>query len=75
MDVEGFEPNIIIGATQIIQKYKPVIAISIYHKYDHLWRLPLAINALAEGYCFYLCPHYKAGWELVCYAVPSNRVL
>jgi len=74
MDVEGFEPNIIFGAQNFIKKHKPVIAIAIYHKFDHLWRLPLAINAIAKDYNFYLRPHFHAGWELVCYAVPKNRV-
>ena len=74
MDVEGFEPNIIFGAKETIKKYKPIIAISIYHKFDHLWRLPLAIHAFAADYDFYLRPHFFGGWELVCYAVPKNRV-
>lgn len=74
MDVEGFEPNIIFGAKQTIKKYQPIMAIAIYHKFDHLWRLPLVVNAISDGYNFYLRPHCKAGWELICYAVPRHRV-
>lgn len=75
MDVEGFEPNIIFGAKNIIKKYKPIIAISIYHKFDHLWRLPLAVHAISKDYDFYLKPHFHAGWELICYAVPKHRII
>ena len=75
MDVEGYEPNVIMGANEIIKKHEPIIAISIYHKYDHLWKLPLAVNALGKNYNFYLRPHFHAGWELICYAVPKSRVL
>ena len=73
MDVEGFEPNVIFGAQDLIQKHNPIIAISVYHKYDHLWRLPLAVHALSNKYNFYLRPHCHAGWELICYAVPKQR--
>ncbi len=73
MDVEGFEPNVIFGAKKIIQKYTPIIAVSIYHKFDHIWKLPLAINALSNNYNFYLRPHFMTGWELVFYAVPKSR--
>ncbi len=74
MDVEGFEPHIIFGAQNFIKQHKPIIAIAIYHTFDHLWRLPLAVNALSKDYDFYLRPHCRAGWELICYAVPKNRL-
>lgn len=73
MDVEGFEPNVIFGAKNIIKKFTPIIAVSIYHKFDHIWKLPLAINALSKNYNFYLRPHFMAGWELVFYAIPKSR--
>jgi FkbM family methyltransferase len=73
MDVEGFEPNIIVGAKKIIEKFSPVIAVAIYHEFDHLWRIPLALNAISNNYKFYLRPHYYSGWELVLYAIPSGR--
>ena len=74
MDVEGFEPNIIFGAQRFIKEHQPIIAISIYHKFDHIWRLPLAVHAICKEYDFYLRPHFHAGWELICYAVPKNRL-
>ena len=73
MDVEGFETDIIFGAMNTISIFKPIIAISIYHKYDHLWRLPLALNALNKDYDFYLRNYSQTGWELVCYAIPKTR--
>jgi FkbM family methyltransferase len=73
MDVEGFESDIIFGAMNTIAIFKPIIAISIYHKYDHLWRLPLSLNALNKDYDFYLRNYSQTGWELVCYAIPKTR--
>jgi FkbM family methyltransferase len=75
MDDEGFEPNIIIGAKKVIEKYTPIIAVAIYHEYDHLWRIPLSINAISNKYKFYLKPHFNAGWELVFYAIPESRAI
>jgi len=74
MDVEGFESNVISGMKKLIKKHNPVIAISVYHTFDHIWRLPLAVKALSDNYKFYLRPHFYAGWELICYAVPKHRV-
>ncbi|MBP7476921.1 MAG: FkbM family methyltransferase [Chitinophagales bacterium] len=74
MDVEGFEPNIIFGARETIATHQPIVAISIYHQFDHLWRLPLAVHAIFKDYNFYLRPHFHAGWELICYCVPKHRI-
>ena len=73
MDAEGAEPEIILGATQLILKHFPILAISVYHQFDHLWKLPLMVNAINPDYKFYLRPHCKAGWDLVCYSVPRYR--
>ena len=75
MDTEGAEPDIIKGAAKTIRKYSPIIAISVYHVFDHLWTLPLQVKELSDNYQFYLRPHCKASWDLICYAVPKGRRL
>jgi hypothetical protein len=72
-DIEGAEPEALEGARRIIAGNGPVIAVCVYHAQDHLWRLPLAIQALQPDYRFFLKP-YKQVWELVCYAVPAERL-
>lgn len=74
MDAEGAEPEIIKGASKIIQQYLPILAVSVYHQYDHLWSLPLEIQTLSNDYKFFLRPLCKASWDLICYAVPKNRL-
>jgi FkbM family methyltransferase len=74
MDIEGAEGEALIGCSGIIRAHRPVLAICVYHHFDHLWRLPLLIQSLADQYRFYLRPHRAAGWDLVCYAVPVERV-
>lgn len=72
MDIEGFEEKALIGAKNTIQKYKPVLCISAYHKPFDLWQLPILINTLNCEYKFYLRHHIGDCWETVLYAVPKN---
>jgi len=74
MDIEGAELEALEGARQIIQAHRPILSICVYHKQDDLWRIPLFIHSVAEDYSLYLRPHDVDGWQLVCYAVPANRL-
>jgi FkbM family methyltransferase len=73
MDIEGAEPAAIAGASRIITENSPILAFSVYHEYDHLWKLPLMVRSLSDNYRFYLRAHGQEGWDLVCYAVPTSR--
>jgi FkbM family methyltransferase len=73
MDIEGSELATLAGAKKLIQKNTPILAISAYHRQDDLWNIPLLIRDLNPDYSFQLRPHMIEGWDLVCYAVPSNR--
>jgi hypothetical protein len=64
----------LIGARGSIKKTLPVLAICVYHQPDHLWRIPLLIWSFSDQYRFFLRPHNEEGWDLVCYAVPVNRL-
>jgi FkbM family methyltransferase len=73
MDIEGAELDALTGASQLIKRCSPVLAICSYHRQDHLWKIPLLIRSFNSGYRFYLRPHLLEGWDLVCYAVPPSR--
>ncbi len=74
MDIEGAELDALAGARRSIQKNRPILSICVYHKQDDLWRIPLFIDTLVEDYRFFLRAHDVDGWQLVCYAVPVNRL-
>ena len=74
MDAEGAEPEIISGAVATIKTHKPILAVSVYHQFDHLWVLPLAIEKISDDYQLFLRPHCKSSWDLVCYAIPKARL-
>jgi FkbM family methyltransferase len=74
MDIEGSEVDALAGAGEVIRRSLPVLAICVYHHYEHPWRIPTAIAQLSDQYRFYLRPHRLQGWDLVCYAVPVERL-
>lgn len=70
LDIEGGEPEAIQGMLRTITKYKPKLAISIYHAPgEQLVDLPLMILRLNLGYRFYIGHHDITMSETVMYAV------
>ncbi|MEA2073364.1 MAG: FkbM family methyltransferase, partial [Campylobacterota bacterium] len=45
LDIEGAEQDAIEGAKETIQKYKPILAICIYHKAEDWYRIPQKVLA------------------------------
>lgn len=70
MDIEGAEEGALLGAAGTIGRSRPGLAISAYHKLDHLWKLALLIDSWSLNYVFYLRSHAFNGFELVLYALP-----
>jgi FkbM family methyltransferase len=54
MDIEGSEPDALVGAEQTIRKHRPQMAISIYHDLGHFASIPTWIADLRLGYRVYL---------------------
>lgn len=75
-DVEGFEPEALMGASRLLSRTRPILAVSAYHEQSHLWSIPLLLSSLLpERYEFFLRPHGSESWDLVCYAIPAERVI
>lgn len=71
MDIEGSEYDALLGARQIIETYKPGLAVSLYHKPEHLWQIPMLVENMApDKYHFYMRSHAMNGFELVLYCIP-----
>ena len=73
-DIEGFELEALAGARQVIARSRPILAVSSYHLQAHLWEAPLALASMCSRYRYFLRPHGTEGWDLVCYAIPEERV-
>jgi FkbM family methyltransferase len=74
MDIEGAELDALEGAREVIAAHRPVLAISAYHKQSDLWRIPQTIKSLDSGYRLFLRLYAEDCWEIVCYAVPEERL-
>lgn len=73
LDVEGAERETLLGARNLIQKQKPCIAISAYHKPRDLWELPKVLDSISSGYKLFLRQHGQYTFDGVFYAVPTTR--
>jgi len=71
LDIEGAEPDALLGAREIIAEQKPGLAICIYHTPGHLWEIPLDIARRHTGYRFYLRCHGQSSFDLVLYALQA----
>ncbi|XOB61069.1 FkbM family methyltransferase [Campylobacterota bacterium DY0563] len=73
MDIEGAEQAAIEGAKQTIKKFKPILAICIYHKAEDWYKIPQMVLSIDSGYKLYL-RHYMEGiYETVLYFVPKSN--
>lgn len=63
MDIEGSEYRALIGAKRIIKKYKPRLAISIYHSGEDYYKIPLLIKEMVPEYKFIVRHHKKNRYD------------
>ena len=75
MDIEGSEVDALNGARMLIAKTTPALAVCVYHQQNHVWRIPLLMREMSEDYRLFLRPHVLESWDLVCYAIPVNRLI
>jgi FkbM family methyltransferase len=74
LDVEGAEPEALEGARETLFEHRPQLAVCIYHRFDHYYRIPLWLAEHVENYVFRI-GHYSDVHiysETVLYAIPSE---
>lgn len=68
MDIEGAEMNALKGAKKLIQRDKPKLHISIYHRPEDLYSIPLYIKSLVPEYRFKLAHRTTLPFDTDLYA-------
>ena len=71
-DVEGSERAALTGSRAVIRFFAPTLLVSLYHRSEDLFDLPLLIRELNPDYHFYL--RRMAGvpaWDINLYCVRS----
>ena len=69
MDIEGAELEALKGSKEILKRYKPRLAISLYHKKEDLVEIPTYLKELVPEYKLYIRHYSNASVETVLYAV------
>jgi len=54
MDIEGAELSALRGAETALRRFRPELAITVYHSLSDFWAVPQFLEALGLGYQFYL---------------------
>lgn len=73
MDVEGAELKALQGAKKLIQKNKPKLAISVYHKPSDIYEIPQLLLEFNQNYIFYLRQYFFLNYETVLYAINKDK--
>ena len=68
MDIEGAEIQALEGCKNLIKKYEPDLAISVYHEPSQLWEVLLKIKKYSDNYQFFLRNYTGRVAETVLYA-------
>lgn len=69
-DVEGSEREALLGSQKTIEKYSPALLVSLYHRSEDLFELPLLVHKLNPNYKLYLRRMtYIPAWDINLYAV------
>lgn len=68
LDIEGSEQEVLDSAQDYIKNAKPDLAISVYHKLEDLWEIPLMIHKFCPNYKIYLRHQSNYYTETICYA-------
>ena len=72
MDVEGFEREALWGASKTILHYAPKLSVSIYHRNEDIFELPLLVKSLQPNYKLYIRHRlYIPAWDTNLYAIPA----
>jgi hypothetical protein len=74
MDIEGAEPRALVGATDLLRRHHPILAVCTYHRTEDLWQIPNLIRSIAPEYNLFLRRYAEESWEGVCYAIPDHRL-
>lgn len=69
MDIEGSEYKALVGAMETIKKYKPRLAICLYHNIEDFVNIPELILQMVPQYKLYLRHHSKSCTDTILYAV------
>lgn len=73
MDIEGSELSALRGAKQTIQRCRPKLAISVYHRLTDFYEVPQFLDSLGCGYRYFLRHYTIHAEETVLFAEADRQ--
>jgi FkbM family methyltransferase len=74
MDLEGWDLNALIGAKSHIINDHPNLAIAVYHKTNHLWKIYDFVMSIRKDYKIFLRQYTEGNSETIMYFIPNKIV-
>lgn len=72
-DIEGAEEEALVGGLESFRRHRPLLQISIYHKPESLFYIPLWVASNLADYDFYMGHHDSYMCETDLYCVPKEK--
>ena len=73
-DVEGAERQAIEGSERTIRSFSPSLTVSVYHRSEDIFEIPLQINSISQGYKLYLRRYpYVPAWDIELICITTNN--
>ena len=72
MDIEGAEMLAIEGAKKTITRYRPRLAVCIYHNVGDFWRIPKKILSFNNDYSIFVRHYTESIYETVMFFIPKK---
>jgi FkbM family methyltransferase len=70
LDIEGAELDALEGARNLILRCNPTMAVCVYHRADHFWKVPQLVLSINPNYSVFLRHYTESIYETVMYFVP-----
>ena len=72
LDIEGSEEAALRGSEALLRKYRPCLAVSLYHLSTDVWRIPLYLRDVLGDCDFRLRRHSRTIADTVLYVYPLD---
>ncbi len=73
MDIEGAEQKALSGGMKVIQRDRPILAISIYHTLEDIIDIPTFLSENLDKYSFFVRHHSYTYSETILYGIPREK--
>lgn len=73
LHLEGAELAALAGARETLIRHRPVLAVTVYHNADGIWKTPAWLMETLPGYRFLFRAHSWCGTGAVIYALPEEK--